>query len=412
LVKAYDDQNFTDLSYDDLYEEVNTLNVQGTRDELIAMGLSDSEIKLHVDTFGYSLNSYWIENQLSIDDLEGATFIETVQDGANTYYNGYFGDTLFYRGSVDEIVYVAEYRKECEVSTTKINYITIGEEEGEDDGFPKEYSFEESDDISTEWSLNQNQIINSEWAFNAAKSSVWEWTDQVSNDGEACLMIDKDQLSTGSTYLISPAYDLEDLTSPSVKFSWSGAASSTSPSNELEVYYSLNCGKTFSLLGKIPAIESANSGMYSTVNFEPNSDQWSDTIMTKTGLKSDNVIFKFEYIINGSSNNFYLDDIIIGEEEDLDFKQELASSKLSLFPNPSQGEPTIALENLSTLDVKVTLVNLLGLEVKQLFDGEVIGDYYELSDLNWPKELDTGIYFITVVSGEKIIKTEKLFLKK
>jgi len=222
-------------------------------------------------------------------------------------------------------------------------------------------------------------------------------------------MIDGDNLALGSTEIVSPAYDLSDLTTPSIKFSWSGAASSTSPVNELNVSYSSSCGKTWSPLGTIDAINSANAGMYLS-NFAPNASEWMDTVMTKTQLKNDNVMFKFEYVINGSSNNFYLDNIMIGEESDLMMLQNVTSARVSIYPNPTDGKTFIELNNLANKNVEVKLVNILGAELMHLFSGEIVSNYYMINNIDL-SHLETGIYFVKVVADGDMVMTDKLILK-
>ena len=64
------------------------------------------------------------------------------------------------------------------------------------------------------------------------------------------------------------------------------------------------------------------------------------------------------------------------------------------------------------MNIRVNLVNILGVEVARLFNGEVTGDYVELNNVDWPKELEKGIYFVTVVSNGNIIISEKFIFNK
>ena len=179
----------------------------------------------------------------------------------------------------------------------------------------------------------------------------------------------------------------------------------------MNVKYSVNCGKLWSTLGTVEASDCANAGLHTTT-FIPESNDWDTIVMTKSGLNNDNVMFKFEYEVNGSSNNFYLDNIVIGDEEDLLELKNLVTYRLSLFPNPSIGEPTISVENLDEMNIQVNLVNILGVEVARLFNGEVEGDYLQLNNIDWPKQLEKGVYFVTVVSNGNIITSEKFIFNK
>jgi hypothetical protein len=131
--------------------------------------------------------------------------------------------------------------------------------------------------------------------------------------------------------------------------------------------------------------------------------------MTSSALKRSNIKFKFTYVINAGSNNFYLDDIQIGEEASLIVDEVNASSKLSLFPNPAEGDLTIVLEGIANNDIEVTVVNILGAEVSKLFTGEVVSKYQEIfTDLSL---FDKGIYFVKVLSNGDVLMTDKLIVK-
>ena len=130
--------------------------------------------------------------------------------------------------------------------------------------------------------------------------------------------------------------------------------------------------------------------------------------MTTAQLKNSNIRFKFDYIVNGSYNNFYLDHIRIGEQSSLMMPAPNSNARLSVFPNPSKGNATIALENISDMNVEVSVINILGAEMVKLFDGKVASKYYEIPfDLT---PFDKGIYFVKVRSDGKVIMTDKILV--
>ena len=379
---------------------------------------TDSIITLSVNIDSTSLSS---QDSLMFTTADSAWSIQSVIGGIDTLrtyygqfnyysYEGYYADTLFYRGELESTTYIGYYKSSCTSTTVKENYITIGENQAINTAFPYAYSFESENELNADWVLTQPQSIDSEWEFQSLINTVWAWTSKASNEGNASIMIDGDNLALGSTEIVSPAYDLSDLTTPSIKFSWSGAGSNTNPVNELNVSYSSSCGKTWSPLGTIDAVNSANAGMFIS-NFVPNSSEWMDTVMTKNQLVgNDNIMFKFEYVINGSSNNFYLDNIMIGEESDLMIVENTTSARVSIYPNPTDGNAFIELNNLADKLVEVKLVNILGAEVKHLFSGELVSNYYMINNIDL-SDLETGIYFVKVVADGDIIMTDKLILK-
>lgn len=440
----------TSSSHDSI---VKTIIVQGTESELITMGATN--IALHLDVDSFSVYSFWKNHapedsvvgahssfalgldtfqlifkanhgdSLEIEDYDRLALCFTTwqkdsidwEGNVSTFYYGsyesnafkaYFMDTLFYRGELEQTTYVAYYAKSCTSTTVKENFISVNSTSSSNTAGSYTYSFENETDLPDDWHITTN-AADGDWSFNSTQNSSWEWVDGVAISGNASIMIDKDNLTLGSDELISKAYDLSALSNPAIKFSWSGAAANTFPVNELNVYYSNDCGEVWRALGSLTPVEAANAGLYTT-NFKPEANEWNDTIMTKTQLQNENIKFKFEYVTNGSTNNFYIDNIKIGEASAL-FSPAVNASRLSIYPNPTNGQAVIILEQLADMNVEVKLVNILGAEVRNLFKGEIVSNYYVLDKVDL-STLETGIYFVKVVANGNIVTTDKIMLSK
>ena len=390
-------------SYDSIIE---TLIVQGSESELVALGASN--ISLHIDNEGYSIDSYWLLNQINTDSILNATYIDTIQTDSTLYFNAYFADTLFYRGEIDKKTYVAYFINSCSSTTLKENVIIISPTSSSNSAGNYTYDFEDSSDLSDDWQTNK-AVSSGDWDFNSIENSSWEWVNGVAVSGSSGLMMNKNNLTLGTDELISVAYDLSALTSPAIKFSYSGASLNTFPVNEVNVYYSNDCGEVWRTLGSLTNVQVASAGLYTT-NFRPTTTEWNDTVMLKSQLKNDNIKFKFEYVTNGTANNFYIDNIKIGEAASLMLPDITINSRVSIYPNPSNGIAFIRLNNLANKEVKVKLINILGKEIMHLYSGEIVSNYYEINDIDF-SQLETGIYFVKVVADGDIIMTDKLILK-
>jgi hypothetical protein len=398
------DLNLIDAtSYDSIIE---TLIVQGSESEVVALGASN--ISIHIDNEGYSIDSYWLLNQINTDSILNATYIDTVQTDSTLYFNGYFADTLFYRGEIDKKTYVAYYNNSCSSTTLKENVIIISPTSSSNSAGNYTYDFEDSSALSTDWQINK-AVSSGDWDFNSIENSSWEWVNGVAVSGSSGLMMNKNNLTLGTDELISVAYDLSALTSPAIKFSYSGASLNTFPVNEVNLYYSNDCGEVWRTLGSLTNVQVANAGLYTT-NFRPTTNEWNDTVMLKSQLKNNNIKFKFEYVTNGIANNFYIDNIKIGEAANLMLPDIKINSKVSIYPNPSNGIAFIRLNNLADKEVKVKLINILGKEIMHLYSGKIASNYYEINDIDF-SQLETGIYFVKVVADGDIIMTDKLILK-
>ena len=325
-------------------------------------------------------------------------------------YDAYFMDTLFYRGNVEQTVYIAYFSNTCISTTTAENFIKVGSNSSSNNAGSYSYSFENASELDDDWVINQSTDVASGWEFSAGDFTEWKWNSGVAAHGDASIMIDAEELGgvLRSTEIISGAYNLYDLNDPAIKFSWSGAAANTFPVNELIVTYSDNCGEDWKSLGTINALLAANAGLYTT-RFVPKVSEWNDTIMSKSQLKHDNIRFKFEYVISGNTNNFYLDNIMIGEADALMTAQNQNNSRLSVYPNPTNGNAVIDIENLAAVNIEVTLINILGSKVMELYSGAVVSNYQSI-DANLTN-LDKGIYFVRVNSNGNTILTDKLILK-
>jgi len=437
-------------SYDSIVE---ILNVQGTEAELLAMNASN--INLHLDMDSLSIESVWkyntpedsivgahssfslgldtfqlvfsadYDDSLNIEEYDRLALCDSVwqKDSIQftgdtlTYYYGnyesesfdaYFMDTLFYRGEAGKTTYRAYYTTSCVSTTVKEDVITISPSSSLNTAGSYTYDFEDASELSADWQITKG-VPSGDWDFNTIENSSWEWINGVAVSGSAGLMMNKNNLTLGTDELISIAYDLSALTSPAIKFSYSGASLNTFPVNEVNVYYSNDCGEVWRDLGSLTNVQVANSGLYTT-NFIPTTAQWNDTIMTKNQLKNDNIKFKFEYVTNGNANNFYLDNIMIGEAATLMLPNSTIASRLSIYPNPTNGQTFIELNNLADKEVEVKLVNILGAEIMHLFSGEIVSNYYMINNIDL-SHLETGIYFVKVVADGDIIMTDKLILK-
>jgi hypothetical protein len=386
LVVSYDETtesrayNLADLdltnasSYDSI---ISTKIVQGTQDELIAIGATN--ITPHV-----------------IDNL-------------GLYWGLHF--TVFYRGEVEEKIYVAYYNNTCTSTTLHEDFITVLPTTATNNASSYTYSFENASDLNADWVISDNDHESNIWDFTSFEDKGWEHVDGVASDGNASVrMPAKNGSILGSASLISAAYDLSSFSNPAIKFSWSGAASNSSPVNELNVYYSNDCGEGWILLGSLSYIDVANAGLYDSP-FTPRADEWNDSIMfDRSGanaLKDDNIRFRFEHVTNGSSNNFYIDNILIGEEASL-IQALDQSAKLAIYPNPTSGNANVLVKNMADKHVQLKIMNILGSEVRLLFDGTIISKRQPIeADLTG---LENGIYFISVYAEGETVFTDKIIL--
>ena len=350
---------------------------------------------------------------IAINDLNTATvnnITEIFIDSLGVYYG--LENTSYFRGIAQKTTYVANYINQCVTQTKKEDFIYVGSNSSNNSAGAYQYTFNSEADLNSDWVRAESQNQGGDWNFSQQEQSRWEWVSGVASDGSSCIMMDRDNLSVASpsNQIISQSYNLSGLNTPAIRFSYSGAAINTSPSNVLNVTYSNDCGEIWRPLGSLDAVEAANAGLY-TSDFTPTIDQWNTRIMKHSALKDDNIRFRFEFVTNGSGNNFYLDDIRIGEENDLLISNVNPLYNILIHPNPIKGGfPTnITIYDLADKHVEIKLVNVLGIEVLNIFKGKLITNEHLIENIN-TSFLKNGIYFIKVIDFEnnKSLAVDKL----
>ena len=349
--------------------------VQGTQDELNNM--SASSISSHyID----SLGKYW--------GLE---------------------DTTFYRGKVQETIYEYDYTNTCVAEIVKSAFVTVNPASSQNTS-PETYDFYSG--LSTDWTVTENNYDNSVWAISdLSQQARWEW--YAGSNGS--MKINNFELSEkgiigGYSEIISKSFNLSSYTTPAIKFSWSGAALNTFPTNELRVHYSTNCGENWLSLATLDPVTTSRSG-YIATNFIPNENDWLDTVLTKNALKNNNVKFKVSYDGGTTNhNNIYIDDIKIGEASSLlNENRNSISQKVTVFPNPLDESSSILLENFGGQETNIEIINILGEKVDNIYKGFIQSDYYEINNLRARIKKD-GIYFVRATSSSNKSFTKKIIL--
>ena len=346
---------------------------------------------------------------LEIGAMGATNITEIPLDSLGLYFD--MQDSSYFRGVIQKAIYTATYDTTCISSVTKVGFVNVNTSTATSNSSSYSYSFENEADLNGDWGLSPSTNVESQWSFNTGNTTAWKWESGTASHGTSSLKVDREDMFIGiSTEIVSKAYDLSALTTPAIKFSWSGASINAFPVNELVVTYSDDCGESWKPLGTIGAVETSNAGLYATTSFKPKSSEWDNIVMTKTQLQNPNIKFKFEYRVIGSSNNFYLDDIQIGEYGSLMIDENTINSKLSIFPNPTtKGNATIVLDNIADKNIEISLINILGAEISTLFSGTVVSKHQEiLADLTTFKK---GIYFVKVVSNDNVIMTDKLIIE-
>ena len=425
LLFEYDNTGSYDIS---IYIEYNE---QLTRRSSSPDAFTQGPVETHPDSIRQEIKQDIVQS-FDITDLinMGASITDTFSIDSLGKYWGLDGST-YYRGLMNDTSYVAYYNSEnhvtggtCKSYIEKEDFIVVYSQMS--NGIPDTYRFNDESDLGQDWIEYSNSDMSPEavyWSITGEGGSAidpvsnkWEWvnwTDETGVTQSSLMMNGINNFSLGTDDLISKSYNLSVLDTPAIKFNWAGAAFDEFPVNELNIYYSNDCGEIWRSLTSLTPAEVASSGYIPDI-FYPSVDDWADTIIAKNVLKDDNIRFKFEYVTNSYfTNRLYIDNIEIGEKSSLMANQhkDVLNARLSVYPNPYDSDfgLSLKLENLKDQKVKVQLINILGKEMNVLYEGQILSDVHRINNLSL-LELPKGIYFINVITDNKTILTDKLFV--
>lgn len=168
----------------------------------------------------------------------------------------------------------------------------------------------------------------------------------------------------------TPVYDFSSVTNPYLYFDVAYAPYNTTYSDTLAVYYSVDCGNTFTraylkggmqlcTTGGVTVMEGANSNMNGC--FVPLGNNWrTDTVMIPAIAGQSNVMFSFENR-SGNGSNIYIDNINVPVATGIN-NIEVATS-LNVYPNPNSGNFNISFNTLQGIPYQMSIYNELGQNV-------------------------------------------------
>lgn len=290
-------------------------------------------------------------------------------------------------------------------SITKDDYVIVSSNTADDNNIIYYESFENEQWFNDKWLVFNDDNTPYQWRRIIGAASDMFHSAYVNNYGN---------IQGATEELITPSYDLSSLQGPvTLRFKYSGAATDTGSTDALRVYYSTNCGQSWTIRSTISGPELANAGLYSGPYLPPNVTYWSEEIVTiPTNIASqDNVRFKFEFTSGGvSTNNFYIDQINISNVSAIDETLTDAIG-LNLFPNPLGSSAATLNFNLpKQAMVTVDVMDVLGRNVANVYNGQLSAGKQNMTIGRETFGAD-GVYFVRfTVNGQQAIK--KLIVAK
>jgi PKD repeat protein len=203
---------------------------------------------------------------------------------------------------------------------------------------------------------------------NASKFSI---TGTAAYSGNKSLMLNNYDVDLHDMdAIITPAYDFLNSFNTQLTFKYSAATRELRSENitdQLKIYYSTNCGQTWTQFFVLSGINLINAGNHRLYFVPTKESDWTEVTITLPNpvLSSNNVRFKFEYTSNGNSNNFYIDNLNVPDEYYYTGSANHTSEQntFSLYPNPSNGMFIIQFQNNSATPTQIQIFDIAGKEV-------------------------------------------------
>ncbi|MBK8659794.1 MAG: T9SS type A sorting domain-containing protein, partial [Bacteroidetes bacterium] len=219
----------------------------------------------------------------------------------------------------------------------------------------------------------------------------------------ACMKIDNFSYLTNPNKkkdaIITAAWDLSAATNPELKFDVAYARRDSIKSDSLNVYYSLNCGSSWTKIWNQKGSELATAPNQTTL-FTPSPSDWKTVAIPLSGLGGfSKVSFKFENV-TGWGNVLYLDNVNITNSIALAVNNP-SEDVVNIYPNPASGLISVRLP-FSHPYHTVSVLNYLG---KVVAEQKVLGSalIFDLHDNS------NGVYFIQL-KGNSTVRTQKIII--
>lgn len=254
--------------------------------------------------------------------------------------------------------------------------------------------------ILNETSLTQPYFEGFENASDWMQSSVFVECDdfecaQISNQaaasGSKSAWIHSLNDTTSLAYLFStPKINMLNVPNAAIAFSYAFAKTDTSNLDKLIVKVSKTCGASWITVKTITS-SNISTAPLTNAEFVPVAADWKSELINlpPSIISNENIIVRIEFYSAGG-NNFYLDDIFVGNSEELGLDY-LQSIDFEVYPNPTNGELTIRHDEL----------HLAGTYMVYDFNGKVVlkNTLNSSHQIN-VSELSNGIYLLRFLAKD------------
>ena len=240
------------------------------------------------------------------------------------------------------------------------------------------------------------------WRYEGTVSNGFGRTTTAFATGAASLKYNNLSVATdNSSSVVSPVMDFSTVTAPAtMTFKVAYARRSSTTNDKLEMWISIDCGKTWSRrYSKIGATLATTTSLVSTT-FVPTTSQWrTETVSVAPLVGQSHGMIKFT-VIDSSGNNLYIDDVNIVNAPVGISTPSLDEYVTQIFPNPGMGNANLTFGLFKSEDVTVELLDVTGRVIGNKYLGtKQAGEYsLGLNEISG-SSFSSGIYLIRIQAG-------------
>jgi PKD repeat protein len=240
------------------------------------------------------------------------------------------------------------------------------------------------------------------WVENPDNSSTWSRVVNAASAGTCSIKANNYINTAGSVDdWITPSLDFSNVNSPvTISFKVANAQRSSTSNDELKLYYSLNCGKSWTSTSYSKGGPALSTAGVVTSNFTPNPaipTQWrQESIFVNPVKLKPNVRFKFENI-SDHGNNTYIDEInMTGNIVSVDEVEDIQTG-FTMFPNPTKGTTNVDFLLAKSSTVRLEVKDIIGRTVSVEINETMPSGMHEYK----LPVLSPGIYIVDLTVNNK-----------
>ncbi len=253
---------------------------------------------------------------------------------------------------------------------------------------------------------------NDWYLLNSNGLATWAITSNAAKTGTKSLYIHNyaNYNDKGPDEFILPAMNLSNVIATSMTFDLAFAYKSSTGSNadKLVVYFSTDCGKSWSARKTISGTTFPTTVSAVAFDFAPVSSQWRNEIVSLSPLtisSQPNVRLRFEFT-HDVGNNIYIDNINInGTITGVD-ELNIQNANINIYPNPSSSNTFVDFSTIRSGHVKVEIMDARGRLIDTYENEMSSGDHqYQMNE-----GLEKGVYLVRLTFGEHAV-TKKVVIE-